>query len=98
MKSKKMAVGGLAKAAQMSGRTMPATGAGATASPGSAGLAKAAEMSGRTMPATGRRMATGGMAKKGYAAGGAVKKGGAGGGKVRGAGAAIKGTRPAKMM
>jgi hypothetical protein len=38
------------------------------------------------------KMATGGMAKKGYAAGGVVKS------KVRGAGIAIKGTRPAKKM
>jgi len=66
-KTKKYMAGGpmsgLAKAAEMSGRTMPVT--GAPMSPGATGLARAAEMSGRTMPVTGRRMATGGKVTRG---------------------------------
>jgi hypothetical protein len=48
---------GLARAAEMSGRTMPTQGGGG----GATGLARAAEMSGRTMPTTGRPMKRGGV-------------------------------------
>jgi len=95
MHSKMMAAGGMAKKnthKMPDGTTMKNSDMKSMKTGGMAMVMKA----GKKVPAFAAdgvgKMATGGMAKKGYAAGGVVKP------KVRGAGIAIRGVRPAKMM